>query len=92
MEAMGEFFSPYTGAYAAKKPRGNHTAGSSTSPLPNIAGQNERKNMGCFYTLELPLQGNFILCLPLLLCNIDRATGVRLVHNRRMLRGRQEPL
>jgi hypothetical protein len=41
--------------------------------------------------LELPLRCYFTFCLQLLLCNIDRATGVRLVHNRRMLRGRQEP-
>jgi len=44
-----------------EKPRWNNTAGSNTSPLPNIAGQNERKNLGCFYTLELPLQDDFML-------------------------------
>lgn len=89
---MGEIVSADTVAYETGKPRWNNTAGSNNSPLPNIAGQNEGKNLGCFYTLELPLQGNFVLCLQLLLRNIDRATGVRLVRNRRMLRARQEPL
>jgi len=32
-----------------------------TSPLHNIAGQKEGKSLGCFYTLELPLQDNFML-------------------------------
>lgn len=56
---MGEIVSAYTVSHETGKPRWNNNAGSNTSPLPNIAGQNEGKKSGLFLHLVIAITRQF---------------------------------